>query len=244
MNPLAQTHTALANPDLKRDYNRHLFKEVAPRYDLITRVLSFGRDAFWKKWMLRQLPSEGVNGVLDLACGTGDITRALASRYPTAKVTGLDLTPKMLELARELAPADLRFVEGDMMNTGWEAGSCDIITGGYALRNAPDLDAALSEVHRLLRPGGQAAFLDFSASANPIVRKFHYLLLWSWGALWGLLLHGDPRVYAYIARSLAHFPDRESLHVQFTAHNLPLLKTKRFMFGLIEVVICEKGAVE
>ena len=243
MNPLAQTHTALADPDLKRTYNLHLFKEVAPRYDLITRVLSLGRDSSWKKWMLNQLPLHDVTQVLDLACGTGDITRALAVRYPTAKITGLDLTPEMLERARVLGSSDLEFVEGDMMRTGRDSESCDAITGGYALRNAPDLDAALSEIHRLLRPGGQAAFLDFSASTNSCIRRLHYVVLWIWGALWGILLHWDPKVYAYIARSLAHFPDRKHLQQLLESHHLPVRKTKRFMFGMIEVVICQKSAV-
>ncbi|MGA0370060.1 MAG: ubiquinone/menaquinone biosynthesis methyltransferase [Kiritimatiellia bacterium] len=243
MNPLAETHIALADPDLKRDYNRHLFKEVAPRYDLITRMLSFGRDAAWKKWMIGQLSANRNAGILDLACGTGDITRALALRFPEATVTGLDLSPEMLEIARRQAPESLHFVQGDMTNTGRENNSCEIVTGGYALRNAPELSTALSEVQRILIPGGLAAFLDFSASANFLVRKFHYALLWTWGALWGLLLHGDPRVYAYIARSLAHFPDRLTLHRMFETHGLAPRTRRRFMFGLIEVVICEKSVV-
>lgn len=243
MNPLARTHEALSDPDRKRSYNRNLFKEVAPRYDLITRLLSFGRDVHWKKWMLNQLPGQNVKRALDLACGTGDITRALAERYPEAEITGLDLTPEMLELAKDLAKPGIHFVEGDMTDTGRESDSFNVITGGYALRNAPDLQAALSEVQRLLRPGGQAAFLDFSAPANAVLRRLHYGLLLSWGAFWGLALHGDPRVYAYIARSLAHFPDRESLHHRFAAAGLPLRKSRRFMFGMIEVVICEKSAV-
>lgn len=240
MNPLSQTHQALADPDLKRAYNRALFREVAPRYDLVTRILSFGRDAAWKSWLLRQLPETGIHQALDLACGTGDITRALAEKYPDAEVTGLDLTPEMLALARSLSPEGPHFVQGDMMRTGKLSESCDLITGGYALRNAPDLQAALCEIHRLLRPGATAAFLDFSAPAHPLLRKCHYALLWFWGALWGLLLHGDPRVYAYIARSLAHFPDRRTLHEQMKKQQLPVVQSRRFMFGMIEGIVCRK----
>lgn len=243
MSPLSQTHQALANPDLKRAYNRALFKEVAPRYDLVTRILSFGRDAAWKKWLLQQLPEQEISQVLDLACGTGDITRALTLRYPEARVTGLDLTPEMLDLARNLSPTGPVFKQGDMMQTGESSSTFDLITGGYALRNAPDLDAALAEIHRLLRPGATAAFLDFSAPAHPLLRKGHYALLWFWGALWGLILHGDPRVYAYIARSLAHFPDRNSLHAQMKQQQLSVVTSRRFMFGMIEGIICRKDTV-
>lgn len=240
MNPLSNAHIALADPDLKRTYNRTLFKEVAPRYDLITRILSLGRDRSWKKWMLNQLPHEHETNVLDIACGTGDITRALQSRFPRASVKGLDLTLEMLEIARTKSNTDLEFIEGDMMQTNLDSGSFDIITGGYALRNAPDLNQALREVYRLLRPGGYAAFLDFSAPVNPYVRKLHYGLLWFWGALWGWLLHGNPRVYAYIARSLSHYPDHQHLHQQFSDHHMKEVTHRKFMLGMIEVIILRK----
>lgn len=241
MNPLSDAAHALRDPALKRDYNRRLFHEVAPRYDLVTRVLSFGRDRHWKNILIRHLPASGVHRALDLACGTGDITRALRDRYPEAEITGIDLCPEMLERARALAPGGIQFVEGDMTDTGLDAASLDLVTGGYALRNAPDLEAALAETRRLLRDGGTAAFLDFSAPANPLLRKLEYGALWFWGALWGLLLHGNPRVYAYIARSLARFPDRASFHRRLADHGLTPLHTQRFMLGMIELVVCKRG---
>ncbi len=239
MNSLAHADHALQSPDAKRDYNRRLFRVVAPRYDLVTRLLSFGRDAAWKRWMLSNLPAAGPRHILDLACGTGDLARALARRYPDARVTGLDLTPEMLHHA---APApNVEWRVGDMCDTGLPDASQDLITGGYALRNAPDLDIALAEIHRLLRPGGTAAFLDFSAPSSPLLRRIHHGLLLFWGGLWGLLLHGDPRVYAYIARSLARYPDRDALRQQLASHPLQILTTRRFMSGMIEVLILQKS---
>jgi demethylmenaquinone methyltransferase/2-methoxy-6-polyprenyl-1,4-benzoquinol methylase len=231
----AHAQQALLHPDSKQAYNRTLFRDVAPRYNLITRLLSFGRDASWKRWMVAQLPDE-VERAVDLACGTGDLTRALAQRYPQARVTGLDLTPEMLGIARQESPDTLAFVEADMRVTGEPDHSVDLVTGGYALRNAPDLAEALQEVSRILRPGGTAAFLDFSAPRSLLLRRLHYVLLLSWGALWGLVVHGNPRIYAYIARSLARFPDRSSFHQQLQTHQLPVVQSRRFMFGMIEVV--------
>lgn len=237
MNTLAHADHALQTPDAKRDYNRRLFRVVAPRYDLVTRLLSFGRDAAWKRWMLSQLPPTGPRDILDLACGTGDLTRALALRYPAARVTGLDLTPEMLHHA---APApNVHFRIGDMCHTALPDASQDLITGGYALRNAPDLDTALSEIRRLLRPGGTAAFLDFSAPRSPLLRRLNHTLLLFWGGLWGLLLHRDPRVYAYIARSLARYPDRATLRQKLQTHSLHLHHARRFMFGMIEVILLQ-----
>jgi demethylmenaquinone methyltransferase/2-methoxy-6-polyprenyl-1,4-benzoquinol methylase len=237
MNTLAHADHALQTPDAKRDYNRRLFRVVAPRYDLVTRLLSFGRDATWKLWLLSQLPAAGPRDILDLACGTGDLTRALALRYPDARVTGLDLTPEMLDHA---APAPrVQWLVGDMCATKLPDASQDLVTGGYALRNAPDLDAALAEIRRLLRPGGSAAFLDFSAPASPFLRSLNHALLLFWGGLWGLLLHGDPRVYAYIARSLARYPDRAALRQKLEAHQLHIHHSRRFMFGMIEVLLLQ-----
>ena len=231
--------TIFINPESKRQYNRNLFKEVAPRYDLITQVLSFGRDKSWKRWLLNHLPPAPQSDILDLACGTGDITRALAEKYPEATVTGLDLTPEMLDLAK--GPDGIIWKEGDMGDLQDKDATIDIITGGYALRNAPDLDTCLEEISRVLRPGGTAAFLDFSAPTSPLFRSFHYGLLWGWGALWGLILHGKPSVYAYIAKSLARFPDRKNLHQQLSDHQIPVVNHRRFMLGVIEVLICKKS---
>jgi demethylmenaquinone methyltransferase/2-methoxy-6-polyprenyl-1,4-benzoquinol methylase len=214
-----------------------LFRDVAPRYNLITRLLSFGRDAAWKRWLISQLPDQ-ADRVLDLACGTGDLTRALLARYPDARVTGLDLTPEMLDIARATGPESLTYMEADMCNTGLKDHSVDLITGGYALRNAPDLDMALHETARLLRPGGTAAFLAFSAPRHPLLRRLHNGLLLFWGGLWGLLIHGNPRVYAYIAHSLARFPDRKAYHQHLITHGLRPRCTRRFMWGMIEAVIC------
>ncbi|TVR67707.1 MAG: methyltransferase domain-containing protein, partial [Spirochaetaceae bacterium] len=106
----------LASPDRKLRYNRRLFAVVAPRYDLVTRLLSLGRDAAWKRMLLEMLPPDqewsradaGRPAVLDLACGTGDITVLLARRYPRGAVLGLDLTEEMLVRARDRVLASSR----------------------------------------------------------------------------------------------------------------------------------------
>jgi demethylmenaquinone methyltransferase/2-methoxy-6-polyprenyl-1,4-benzoquinol methylase len=124
-----------------------------------------------------------------------------------------------------------------MAQTGLADASQDLITGGYALRNAPDLDRAFAEIVRLLRPGGHAAFLDFSISPHPVARAITLALLRFWGGLWGLLLHGNPRVYAYIADSLAVYPDRLALRQQAARHGLGVLRSRAFFFGMLEVIV-------
>jgi demethylmenaquinone methyltransferase/2-methoxy-6-polyprenyl-1,4-benzoquinol methylase len=201
----------LRRPASKRDYNRRVFRAVAPRYGVITRLLSFGMDAWWKRALVTRLPraADQAPRALDLACGTGDLSLLLARRFPAGQVEGLDLSPAMLARARRRRGAGgIRFRLGDLGRLPYPEASFRLVTGGYALRNAPDLRQCLREVFRVLAPGGTAAFLDFNRSPVPWLGRLEVRLLSAWGGLWGWLLHGNPEVYAYIAETLALFPDR------------------------------------
>ena len=146
-------------PDKKRHYNEGLFTRVATEYDGATRAMSLGRDQLWKRRLVNMLPDFSAPNCVDLACGTGDVTAALANRYAGGQILGIDLTLAMIEVARERhARPNVAFHVRDMCRTEIQAGWADVVTGSYALRNAPVLDDALVEVRRLLKPGGWAAF--------------------------------------------------------------------------------------
>lgn len=231
----------LDSPDRKRAFNALLFREVAPHYDRITRLLSFGRDAAWKRQMIARLPALQPARVVDLACGTGDLTRALGARYPEARIEGIDLSPEMLERAQALTRHDrIVFRQGDLSALPLPEGSVDVVTGGYALRNAPDLDVALREIHRILRPGGVGAFLDFSKSPHATAARIGYAVLKTWGGFWGLVLHGHADVYGYIAESLRTYPDRRALRARLAAAGLQPFAHRVYMGGLIEWILCNK----
>ncbi len=229
----------LADPAAKRRYNEALFEEVAPKYDFITKALSLGRDAAWKRAMVAALPALSEPVCVDLASGTGDVAFLLARKYPDAEVIATDLTPAMLDLARiNNPPANVRFLQCDMCTTGLPDALADIVTGSYALRNAPDLQSALREIHRILKPGGTAAFLDFSKPESRFGQHITYGLLKVWGGFWGLLLHGNPEVYAYIAESLEHFPDRLELRRQLAENGFTDVRARKFFFGIVKLVQC------
>ena len=237
----------LRTPEAKRDYNEALFAEVARRYDLVTRALSLGRDQAWKRALIDTLPdgeavpNEGTPVCVDLACGTGDVTFALARRYPQGTVCGVDLTTEMLDIARaKNRYSNVSLELGDMHRLSFPSASVDIVTGSYALRNAPALTDALREVHRVLRPGGTAAFLDFSKSPNWLSQRLAYSILYVWGAFWGLVLHRQPAVYAYIANSLWHFPDRVALREELAAAGFVELASRQFYFGTLELITVVK----
>lgn len=238
---LLRMRAYLAVPEQTRKLNRELFTLIAPRYDNATRYLSLGRDGYWKERLVAGLPHLVAPVCLDLACGTGDLSRRLAAKYPQGTVIGLDLTEAMLVQARSREqPPNLRYVVGDMGYIDRPDNSIDIVTGSYALRNAGDLAEALREIHRVLKPGGIAAFLDFSKPASPWRQRVGHAVLVAWGGMWGWLLHRDPRVYTYIAESLARYPDRCQLVSWFNDAGFEVVRSRTAFAGLIECVTVEK----
>jgi len=231
----------LEDPQQKKLYNEKLFTVVAPCYDFVTKALSFGQDYRWKKCLIQSLPSKQLPYCIDLACGTGDITFALAKKFPDGMIEGIDLTPSMLALAQaKNRYKNVLFKQHDMCQLPYPDNTIDIITGSYALRNAPDVEQALAEISRVLKPGGTAAFLDFSKPQNRFLQKIEYALLKGWGSVWGIMLHRDARVYAYIAESLATYPDRKTLRLLLNKHELEIEKTQLFLGGFLELLVCKK----
>lgn len=263
----------------KRDYNRRLFGVVATRYDVITRVLSFGQDRHWKRVLFARLTPHaaavGAAGgdrarqaeILDVACGTGDLAIGAVVRWRDATVIGIDLTPEMVVRARRRAAVAeisrrVHFVVGDMTALPAPADRFDVITAGYALRNAPDLDAAIGELYRVLQPvryvraahgpggdsgqddgaaaGGIVGLLDFSRSDRPWVSTVQVGLLRVWGRLWGLLLHGNPEVYGYISESLRRFPTHTDLIHRLRGAGFRRIRSRRFFFGIVAVITARK----
>lgn len=228
-------------PERKREYNERHFSEAAPRYDVATRAMSLGRDAAWKRALIASLPDLSSPVCVDLACGTGDVAFLLAGRYPRGTVAGIDLSGPMLDLARGRNRfRNVRFERGDLCDLPFPDGFADIVTGSYAIRNAPDLRGAVAEVRRVLKPGGVSAFLDFSKPESPALQRLQYLLLRGWCGLWGLLLHGTPEIHGYVAESLRAFPDRGRLMEIFREHGFGVSAGRRFFLGITGLLILRK----
>ncbi|MEX2443217.1 MAG: ubiquinone/menaquinone biosynthesis methyltransferase [Alkalispirochaeta sp.] len=241
--PERMAEFSLGEPRSKRDYNRRLFRVVAIRYDLITRLLSFGQDRYWKAVLLRRVTGRRPGEILDVACGTGDLAINLALRLPEARVMAMDLTPEMLHRARRRAArrggraGTIHFHQGDMGELFYEANQFDLVTAGYALRNAPDLATTVTELRRVLRPDGVLGILDFSRSDTPAISSAQVGLLRLWGRIWGRLLHGNPDAYGYIAESLRRFPARSQFLHLLRVGGFGSVSEQRFFFGIIAVII-------
>lgn len=225
-------------PERKKLYNELHFAEAAPRYDTATRAMSLFRDAAWKARLVGSLPEIRSSVCVDIACGTGDVSFLLAQRYPEGRTVGVDIAEPMLGIARERNRyPNLHFLRQDMCAMEFPDESVDIVTGSYALRNAPDLASAIGEIRRILKPGGTAAFLDFSKPRAAVFRLPQYLLLRTWCGFWGFVLHGNHEVHGYIAASLDAFPDRRELLALFRENDFALVASKRFFFGITELLV-------
>jgi ubiquinone/menaquinone biosynthesis methyltransferase len=197
--------TAISTPDGKRRYVRRLFATIADRYDFITGFLSYGQDRRWKQRLISLAQLTEGDRVLDLACGTGDIL--FASTPPARTAVGVDVTFRMLQLARRRRDASrAALITGDMVALPIASERFSVVTVGYGLRNVPDLDQALREIHRVLVPRGRFLSLDFNRPSNAIVRGAYLTYLTIVGSLLGLVLHGDPDTYRYIPESIRRYP--------------------------------------
>ncbi|MBP2675400.1 MAG: ubiE 3 [Deltaproteobacteria bacterium] len=232
----------LRAPERKRYFNEKHFEEAARRYDLATRAMSLGRDAAWKRALVAALPDLRAPACVDIACGTGDVAFLLAGRYPGGTVVGVDIAAGMLALAgkRNRFP-NVRFEPGDMEALPFADGSVDVLTGSYALRNAPELRSALGEIRRVLADDGTAAILDFSRPESPLLQKLQFLLLKGWCGSWGFLLHGTPEVHGYVAESLAVFPDRGRFAGILRAEGFEVASSRRFFLGITELLLLRKA---
>jgi ubiquinone/menaquinone biosynthesis methyltransferase len=234
---------AFASADAKRRYNSRMFGIIAPKYDFITRFLSFGRDQAWKRQLIDRAGISAGQRVVDLACGTGDLAVAAAVRG--ARVAGLDLTPKMIELARERSAATtptlrVDWLVGDMHALPFATGSVDVVTTGYGLRNVPELKTALVEAHRVLRKGGVLCSLDFDRPDSAWLRSIYLGYLNGVGSTVGWLFHRDADTYRYIPASIRRYPGARAVAVMMKETGFREARAIPVLGGLMAMHIARK----
>ena len=181
---------------------REMFDTIAPRYDLVNRVMTFGLDVRWRKIATRSLALPAGSTVLDLAAGTGDFCREL--QRGGHRAIGVDLSFGMLAAARTTAP----LVQGDALRLPVPDGSVDGITCGFALRNLVDLSPFFAELARVLRPGGRVALLDVAQPQQAVLRWGHGIYFGTVVPRIGAVLNRDgASAYRYLPKSAAYLPD-------------------------------------
>lgn len=231
--------TAIATPEGKRRYVGRLFSTIAPRYDLITVLLSYGCDRRWKRRLMSLARITPTDAVLDLACGTGDLLFAAARAARLA--IGVDLTLPMLRKAalKPSRPA-AGLVAGDMLALPLREARFTVVTVGYGLRNVADLDRALDEIARVLAPGGRLLSLDFNRPANPVIRACYLAYLTVVGSALGLMLHGDPDTYRYIPESIRGYPGASGVARLLEQHGFADVRVEPLLGGLMTIHVAHK----
>jgi len=195
-------------------YVDEVFLRVAPQYDRLTRLLSFGRDERWKEAVIELLPPGARQArVLDLATGTGAFPDLLRRAGFQGTILGLDRSQAMLARARAKCAAHERvyLARGDLNAIPVAAGTFDAILVGYGLRYIGDLRVAMVAAHRALRPGGVFISLDFGLPPSRWYRRLCLAYLFLFGTLWGLVLHGKLDTYWHIVESLRAYPGQRTL---------------------------------
>jgi demethylmenaquinone methyltransferase/2-methoxy-6-polyprenyl-1,4-benzoquinol methylase len=189
-----------------------MFDAIAPRYDLLNRVLSFGQDLKWRRALVDSVSDPRYARILDVATGTGDILMALANgRFGERFCVGMDMAGEMLELAHEKlmrggVGSACALARCDAESVPLEDSSFDAATIAFGIRNVSDVAKALGEVHRALRPGGRLAVLEFGLPSRRIPRRLYLFYFRHVLPLLGGLISGDYHAYRYLNRSVESFP--------------------------------------
>jgi demethylmenaquinone methyltransferase/2-methoxy-6-polyprenyl-1,4-benzoquinol methylase len=192
-----------------------MFDRIAPAYDILNHLFSFGRDFSWRRRLANAVAKDEKLHVLDLATGTGDVLISLLDRNPNiTEAVGLDISEKMLticgkKIIRHKLNDRVKLIQADITVNCLEDESFDVVTMGFGIRNTPDAFKTLKEIHRLLKKGGTALILEFSMPPNRIIRGFYLFYLRFFVPLIGRLLSGDNSAYRYLDTSIENFHSDE-----------------------------------
>jgi len=232
-----------ATPEQKAGYVQEMFSRIAPRYDLMNRVMTLGRDQSWRRLVVKRAGIQAGSRVLDIATGTADI--ALAARAARAKlVVAADFSYTMLKYARlKTKPwkhnngkfAPIHLVTADGLQLPFSSNSFDAVVTGFSLRNVGDLNAFLKEMTRVTRPGGLVACLEITRPRQPLFRNF---FAWYFGKIVpkiGGLISGNSEAYSYLPHSVSIFITPEELRVRMEDAGLNNVEFETLMLGTVAI---------
>lgn len=208
---------------------RAMFDDIAPRYDLVNRLMTFRLDVGWRQRAVAALGLPPGAVVADLACGTGDLCRELARRGH--RPIGFDLSHGMLAAA----PVELPLIQADALRLPLADQAVDAVTCGFALRNVADLDALFAEIARVTRPGGRVALLEVAEPTSPLLRTGHQIYFGRVVPLIGGLL-SDRDAYRYLPRSVAYLPPPAELVDRLAAAGFGDATRTTFTGGISQLV--------
>lgn len=193
-----------------------MFSDIAPRYDLLNRLLSMGIDQRWRTAAIQKLAPRAGGVYLDVATGTGDVALEILRQTPKAKVIGVDFAHQMLVMGLpKVKNTAIRLGRGDALNLSFRDGTFDGATCAYGIRNFADLAKGLREINRVLKPGASIAILEFTTPSSPLMRGLYFFYFTRLLPFIGRLISGHPEAYTYLPMSVMDFPDVARLKTIF-----------------------------
>ncbi|MCI3920282.1 demethylmenaquinone methyltransferase [Paenibacillus sp. TRM 82003] len=229
----------------KEQHVHAVFESIAPKYDAMNDIISFGRHKAWREYTMRRMNMQRGQTAVDLCCGTCDWTIALAKESGTGDIVGLDFSRQMLDfgerkLEREGLEGRVKLVHGNAMELPFEDNSFDFATIGFGLRNVPDLDVVLAEMARVVKPGGKVVCLETSKPKVEPFKTVYYFYFQRLLPLLGKWIAKRYDQYKWLHESLIAFPDREELEERFRNAGLAEVQSHPFFLGVAALHIGTK----
>lgn len=223
-----------------------MFSTIAPRYDLLNRLLSLGVDGYWRTFAVGQLPRVRNASILDVATGTCDVALEIMKRYPPdARVTGVDFSEGMLELGREKVKKagyqdriDVRFA--DVTSLPFDDDTFDASIIAFGIRNVQDYKKGISEMARVVKPGGKVVILEFTSIQNRLFRAPYRFYITKVLPFIGELVSGKKGAYKYLPSSMLEFPGPEEFKKAIEGAGLKDVTYYRLTFGITAVHVGTK----
>lgn len=230
----------------KKEKIREMFDSIAPSYDRLNHLLSLGIDNIWRKKALKEIVDGTQQQILDVACGTGDSTIAIAKAMtPGGKVTGIDISAGMMEplmrkAAHEGVHDRIKLLKADATRMPFNDSAFDRVTCAFGIRNFEDKDAGLREFLRVLRPGGKAVILELGVPDKPFVKSLYNIYFRHILPLVGGLISGNRTAYRYLPESVYAFPGPGTFCAKMESAGFHNVRHRKFTFGLCRLFIGEK----
>ena len=239
----SMTYT-LPNTEEKSVYVEQMFNKIAQKYDLFNDIITFGMHRQWKRFVARQTNLHAEQSCLDLCCGTGDIAREVLRQYPSSKVTGLDFSEEMLNIAESKNNNEItvQYIPGDAMNIPFQDAAFDAVTIGYGMRNVQNISQFLREILRVLKPEGVLVSLDVGKVRIPILAELNHFYFFHIVPLVGKLLMPGEKIFKYLPESSLEYPNQESLTNLMIETGFEKVGFHNFVFGASTVHVAYKPA--
>ncbi len=212
-----------------------IFDQIAEGYEFLNMIISFGQINRWRRKSVRIMSPPKSGRVLDICCGPGNLTREIAGHVPEGKVIGLDFSEVMIEKARSQTAEKMQnveFITGDATDLDFESGQFDLVSVSFGLRNIPEMEKAIDEMFRVLKPGGKAASLDLGKPENSIFRMLHGFYFHRIMPRLAGFIMGSKKPYQHLSSSLKSFPHQKTLQEIFENRGFEKVSYRGFLNGV------------